>query len=103
MIGPWAKPTPIIRSKFFSANARIALMVSTMLDTEGKPANWTQVEQLTQGKAGHDIEREYNNGMDNDGKPQWFALSVVGYGAKYELVVEDQSAEKKKATRKKKN
>lgn len=83
-----------------SATARVALMMATTLDTEGKPVNWQQVDLLLQGKAGQSVEREFDNGLDRKGEPNWFALSVLGYGATYEVTIEDQAPAKKKASKK---
>lgn len=76
-----------------SSSIRVALMTATILDVEGKPANWSQVDVICNGKPGDPNVKIYSNGLDKDGKEKWFQLVITGYVSEYEVMVEDQSAD----------
>jgi hypothetical protein len=86
-----------------SGNIRVALMLATRLDGKGVPVNWQQVEIVSDGKVPAEVTKEFSNGLDQNGKPQWLGLSIVGNTSTYEVTIEDQSPQKQKKSKKKKD
>ena len=76
-----------------SSSIRVALMTATIRDVEGKPANWSQVDVVCNGKPGDTNVKVYNDGLSKDGQEKWFSLVITGYVTDYEVTVEDQSAD----------
>jgi hypothetical protein len=86
-----------------SGNIRVALMAETARDSKDQPVNWMQLEELAQGSPPHTIDKEFENGLNKDGKPKWFALSIVGNTANYDITIEDRSAPPEDSKPKKKS
>lgn len=76
-----------------SSTLRIAVMTETIRNIENKPANWSQVDVLYDGKPGDSGVKVYSDGLSNDGQGKWFQLVITGYLSEYEVKVEDQSAD----------
>jgi hypothetical protein len=75
-----------------ASTLRVSLMEATAYDQDGKPANWKQLEMICEGEPKKYEPVEFKGGLDKDGKPKWFALSVYGQKAHYEIVIEDQGS-----------
>lgn len=75
---------------------RAALMEETVRDQDDVPKNWKQLESLTEGEPKNLDPMEFTGGLNKDGKPKWFAISVTGQKAHYEITIEDQGTGKAK-------
>jgi hypothetical protein len=74
---------------------RAALMECTALDQNDKPGNWKQVEVIYQGEPKNLDPKEFDNGLDKDGKQHWLSICVWGQKAHYEITIEDQGSGKR--------
>jgi hypothetical protein len=87
-----AKPT----TDGVASRLRTALMVETKRDQDDEPRNWEQVQEIAQGEPKNVDPMEFTGGLDKDGKPKWYAISVSGQKCHYEIVIEDQGTGKSK-------
>ncbi|MGH7179307.1 MAG: hypothetical protein ACREJC_18165 [Tepidisphaeraceae bacterium] len=69
---------------------RAAVMMEFSRDIDNLPQGWQQVDLLYDGEPPKTITKQYDDGVDKDGKPRWFQITINGHRAKYSLLVEDQ-------------
>jgi hypothetical protein len=79
-----------------ASRLRTALMVETLRDQDNVPRNWEQVKPISEGEPKNVDPIEFTGGLDKNGKPKWYAISVSGQKAHYEILIEDQGTRKSK-------
>jgi hypothetical protein len=79
-----------------ASQLRAELMEETVRDQDGVPRNWKEVEPLCEGEPKKLDPMEFTGGLNKDGKPKWFAISVSGQKTHYEITIEDQGTGKAK-------
>ena len=72
-----------------ASQVRAALMEETMRDQDDVPRNWKQVQSITEGAPKNLDPMEFTGGLDKNGKPKWFAITISGQKAHYEITIED--------------
>ena len=79
-----------------ASRLRTALMVETKRDQDDVPRNWEQVKPISEGEPKNVDPMEFTGGLDKNGNPKWYAISVSGQKCHYEILIEDQGTGKSK-------
>jgi hypothetical protein len=72
-----------------ASQLRVALMEETVRDQDDVPKNWKHVQTLAEGAPRNVDPTEFTGGLNQNGKPKWFAVTVSGQKAHYEITIED--------------